>query len=66
LLVGRQDARLHVMDQTRNPLMKSSTFVALAVGLLLTAAQFWAIYYDARYGVSHYQGEVATALPAHR
>ena len=66
LLVGREDARLHVMDQTRDPLMKTSNFVALAVGLLLTAAQFWAIYYDARHGVSHYQGEVTTALPAHR
>jgi hypothetical protein len=54
------------MDQTRNPLMKTSNFVALAVGLLLTAVQFWAIYYDARHGVSHYQGEIATALPAHR
>jgi hypothetical protein len=46
--------------------MKTSNFVALAVGLLLTAAQFWAIYYDARQGISHYHGEVATALPAHR
>jgi hypothetical protein len=46
--------------------MKTSTFVAVAVGLLLTAAQFWAIYYDARHGVARYQGEVATALPAHR
>jgi hypothetical protein len=46
--------------------MKTSNFVALTVGLLLTAAQFWAIYYDARHGVSHYQGEVTTALPTHR
>jgi fumarate reductase subunit C len=66
LLVGRGGAKLHVMDQTRNPLMKTSNFVALAVGVLLTAAQFWAIYYDARHGISHYHGEVATALPAHR
>ena len=66
LLVGRADARLHAMDQTREPLMKTSNFVALTVGLLLTAAQFWAIYYDARHGVAHYQGEVTTALPTHR
>ena len=66
LLVGRGGARLRLMDQTKNPLMKTSNFVAFAVGLLLTAAQFWAIYYDARHGISHYQGEVATALPAHR
>jgi len=46
--------------------MKTTNVVALALGLLLTAAQFLAIYYDAHYGVAHYRGGVATALPAHR
>jgi hypothetical protein len=65
LLVGRGGARLHAMD-TRNHLMKTTNFVALVVGLLLTAAAFLAIYHDARHGVAPYQAEVATALPAHR
>ena len=46
--------------------MKTPAVVAIAAGLLLTAAQFLAMYYDARHGVAHYRGEVATALPAHR
>ena len=46
--------------------MKAPKFVALPVGLLLIAAQFVAMYYDARHGVAHYRGEVTTALPAHR
>jgi hypothetical protein len=46
--------------------MTSRTLVALAVGLLLIAAEFMAMRYDARHGVADYQGEVATALPAHR
>jgi hypothetical protein len=46
--------------------MKTTNFVALVVGLLLTAAAFLTIYYDARHGVALYQAEVATALPAHR
>jgi len=46
--------------------MKTTNFVALAVGVLLTAAQFLAIYYDAHYGVAHYRGGIATALPVHR
>lgn len=46
--------------------MKIANVVALALGLLLTAAQFLAIYYDAHYGVAHYRGEVTTALPVHR
>lgn len=46
--------------------MKTRNVVALAVGLLLTAAEFVAIYYDARHGAAHYQSEVATAFPVHR
>jgi hypothetical protein len=46
--------------------MKTTNVVALAVGLLLTAAQVLAIYYDARHGVTHYQGRGTTALPVHR
>jgi hypothetical protein len=65
LLLGREGATLHAMD-TRNRLMMTANFVALVVGLLLTAAGFLAIYYDARHGVALYQGEVTTALPAHR
>jgi hypothetical protein len=51
---------------TRNHLRKSASFVAVVVGLLLTAAAFLAIYHDARHGVALYQAEVTTALPAHR
>ena len=65
LLVGRGDARLHVMD-TRYHLMKTTNFVALVVGLVLTAAAFLAIYHDALHGVAPYQAEITTALPAHR
>jgi hypothetical protein len=65
LLVGRGAATLHAMD-TRNHLMKTTNFVALVVGLLLTAAAFLAIYHDARHGVARYQAEVTAALPAHR
>jgi hypothetical protein len=65
LLVGRQGATLHAM-LTRNRLMKTTNFVSLAVGLLLTAAAFLAIYHDAQHGVALYQAEVTTALPAHR
>jgi hypothetical protein len=65
LLVGREGATLHAMD-ARNRLMKTTNLVALFVGLLLTAAAFRAIYHDARHGVALYQGEVTTALPAHR
>ena len=65
LLVGRRGATLHAMD-TRNHLMQTTNFVALAVGLLLTAAAFLAIYHDARHSVALYQAEVTTALPAHR
>jgi len=46
--------------------MKTTNFVALAAGLLLTAAAFMGIYYDARHGVALYRSEVTTALPAHR
>jgi hypothetical protein len=46
--------------------MKTTNFVALVVGLLLTVAAFLAIYHDARHGVAPYQAEVTTALPAHR
>jgi hypothetical protein len=46
--------------------MKTTNFVALVVGLLLTAAAFLAIYYDAQHGVALYQAAVTTALPAHR
>lgn len=46
--------------------MKTTNFVALAVGLLLTAAAFLGIYCDARHGVALYRGEVTIALPAHR
>jgi hypothetical protein len=46
--------------------MKTTNVVALAVGLLLTAAQFLGLYYDAHYGVARYRGEVITALPVHR
>jgi hypothetical protein len=54
------------MDQTRNQPMKSYKFTALAVSLLLVAAQFAAMYYDSRHRVADYRGEIATALPAHR
>lgn len=66
LLVGRGGATLRGMDRPWNQPMKTTNVVALAVGLLLTAAQFLAIYYDARHGVFHYQGKVTTALPVHR
>jgi hypothetical protein len=66
LLVRRGGATLRGMDQTRNNLMKTTNFVALAVGLLLTAAAFLGIYYDARHGVALDQGKVTIALPAHR
>jgi len=56
---------VHGMD-TRNYLMKTTNFVALVVGLLLTATVFLAIYHDARHGVALYQAELTTALPAHR
>lgn len=46
--------------------MKATDFVTLTVGLVLTAAGFLAIYYDARHGVAPYRGAVTTALPAHR
>lgn len=46
--------------------MKSHHFTALAVGLLLLAAEFLAMDHDARHGVPHYRGDVVTALPAHR
>ena len=46
--------------------MKTTGFVALVVGVLLTAAAFLAIYHDARHGVALYQVKVTTALPAHR
>jgi hypothetical protein len=65
LLVGRGGATLHAMD-ARKHLRKTASFVALVVGLLLTAAAFLAIYHDARHGVALYQAEVTTALPAHR
>ena len=48
-------------------LMTASKYAALAGALLLvTAAEFWGIYYDARHGVARYQDKVTTALPAHR
>jgi hypothetical protein len=46
--------------------MKTTGFVALVVGVLLTAAAFLTIYHDARHGVALYQAKVTTALPAHR
>jgi hypothetical protein len=46
--------------------MKATPIVALAIGLLLTAAQSLAIYYDARHGAARYRGEIATALSVHR
>lgn len=46
--------------------MKAANLVALLAGLVLTAAGFLAIYYDARHGVALYRGEVRSALPAHR
>jgi hypothetical protein len=67
LLVGHGGATLHVTDQMENQLMTATKYVALAgVLLLLTAAEFWGIYYDARHGVVRYQDKVTTALPAHR
>jgi hypothetical protein len=54
------------MNQPSNKLLKSRNVTALAVGVLLTAAQFVSMYYDARQGVADYRGRVATALPAHR
>ena len=46
--------------------MKTINFVTRAVALLLTAAVFLGIYYDARHGAALYRGEVTSALPAHR
>jgi len=47
--------------------MRTTNLVALAGGLLLTAAAFLGIYYDARHGVALHRSEAATtALPAHR
>ncbi|HUI59928.1 MAG TPA: hypothetical protein VLX90_06885, partial [Steroidobacteraceae bacterium] len=54
------------MNKPRSQPMKASTVAALLVGILLTAAQFLAIYYDARHGVARYRGGVTTALPVHR
>jgi hypothetical protein len=66
LLVGRGGATLRAMDHTRNDLMKTANFVALVVGLLLTAAEFLVLDYDARQRVALYQAEVTTALAARR
>jgi hypothetical protein len=41
--------------------MRTTNFVALAVGLLLTAAAFLGIYYDARHGVALHRSEVTAA-----
>ncbi len=46
--------------------MKTTNFVALAVGLVLAAVASLVVYYNARHGVALYQGQVTTALPAHR
>jgi len=46
--------------------MKSYKFTALAVSLILVAAQFTAMYFDSRHRVADYGGQIATALPAHR
>jgi hypothetical protein len=46
--------------------MRARNFVVLPLGLLLIAAQFTAMYYDARHGVAHYRDQVAASLPAHR
>jgi hypothetical protein len=47
--------------------MTATRYVALAgVLVLLTAAEFWGIYNDARHGVVRYQDKVSIALPAHR
>ena len=54
------------MDQTRDQHMKTTNFVTLTVAVLLTAAAFLGIYYDAHHGAALYRGEVTTALPAHR
>ena len=55
------------MDQMENKLMTATKYAALAGALLLvTAVEFWGIYYDARHGVVRYQDKVTTALPAHR
>ena len=66
LPVGRRGATLRAMNSTRKQLMRTTNFVALAGGLLLTAATFLGIYYDARHGVALHRSEVTTALPAHR
>jgi len=54
------------MDPMRKQLMRTNNFVALAVGLLLTATAFLGIYYDAQHGVALYRSELTIALPAHR
>ena len=46
--------------------MKTSNFVALAVGLLLTAAEFLVMDYDARQRAALYQAEVTATLAARR
>jgi len=67
LLLGHGEATLGATDRTGNRLMTASKYAALAGALLLvTAAEFWGIYYDARHGVARYQDKVTTALPAHR
>ena len=46
--------------------MKTRRLIVLAVGVLVMAAQFVAIYNDAWHGVAHYRREAASSLPAHR
>jgi hypothetical protein len=67
LLLGHDEATLGVKNRIGNRLMTPTKYAALAGALLLvTAAEFWGIYYDARHGVVRYQDKVTTALPAHR
>jgi hypothetical protein len=45
--------------------MKTTNFVALLAALLLTAAEFLIMDYDARQRVVLYQAEAAAAVAAH-
>ncbi|HSY04794.1 MAG TPA: hypothetical protein VK803_02540 [Steroidobacteraceae bacterium] len=45
--------------------MKTANFVALFAALLLTAAEFLVMDYDARQRVVLYQSEAVAALAAH-
>jgi hypothetical protein len=65
LLLVPERTTLHAMDHTRSFPMKTANFVALFAALLLTAAEFLVMDYDARQRVVLYQSEAVAALAAH-